>query len=54
MSLYIANTTRQNWHHSFRVPEMTKPYFVRIPAGGQIVINEKISRDSELIIIQQL
>jgi hypothetical protein len=54
MTLYIANTTRQNWNHHFRVPEMSRPYFVQIPAGRQVKVNENLGRDSEDAIIRQL
>lgn len=54
MSLFIANTTKQNWNHNFRVPEMTRAYFVRIPAGSQIKVAESLSPTSEEEIIRQL
>ena len=54
MTLFIANTTKQNWNHHFRVPEMTRAYFVKIPAGSQIKVSENLSIASEEAIIQQL
>jgi hypothetical protein len=54
MTLFIANTTKQNFHHHFRVPEMTRPYFVRIPSGSQVQIERRFGPDSERVIIEQL
>lgn len=54
MSLYIANTTKQNWNHHFRVPEMTRPYFIQIPSGSQVKVDGRFSPESENAIIQQL
>jgi len=54
MSLFIANTTNQRWHHHFRVPEMTRPYFVQIPAGRQVQVPKSFSPASEQAVISQL
>jgi len=54
MTLFIANTTKQNWNHHFRVPEMTRPYFVQIPSGSQVRIDQRFSAESERVIIEQV
>lgn len=54
MALFIANTTKQNFHHHFRVPEMNRPYFVRIPSGSQVQIERKFGPSTEAILIEQL
>jgi hypothetical protein len=54
MTLYIANTTKQNWNHHFRVPEMKRPYFVQIPSGAQVQIERKFGPIAEDMIIEQL
>jgi len=40
MTIYIANTTKQNFHHHYRLPEMTRPFYVRLESGNQIKIGE--------------
>ena len=54
MTLFIANTTKQNWNHHFRVPEMTRPYFVQIPSGSQVRIDQRFGVESERVIIEQI
>jgi len=36
MSLFIANTTKQDWNHHYRVLESNRPYYTRIPSGTQV------------------
>ncbi|GGA00414.1 hypothetical protein [Dyella caseinilytica] len=52
--LYICNTTRQRWHHSFRVPEMKRLYYVRIPAGSQVEVDHNLGEAAHKAIISQL
>lgn len=52
--LFICNTTHQRWHHSFRVPELNRPYYLRIPAGSQIEVDPSLGHDSHVAIIRQL
>ncbi|MDR3445974.1 hypothetical protein [Dyella sp.] len=52
--LFICNTTKQKWHHSFRVPEMERLYFVPIPAGSQVEISHDLSAESHKAIVAQL
>jgi hypothetical protein len=54
MALFIANTTKQNFHHHFRVPEMNRPYFVRIQSGTQVQVERRFSPATEAMIIEQL
>lgn len=54
MSLFIANTTKQHFHHHFRVPEMSRAYFIRIPSGSQVQIDRRFSPATEAIIIEQM
>lgn len=52
--LFICNTTNQNCHRSFRVPEMNRPYFVRIPPGSQVEVDGNLSLESQKAIVTQL
>lgn len=54
MTLYIANTTKQHWNHSFRVPEMNRPVFVRIESGTQIELGKNWGSEQTECIIRQL
>lgn len=54
MTLYIANTTKQNWNHHFRVLEKTRPYFVQIPSGTQQVIGHDWNLAQQDSVIRQL
>jgi len=52
--LYIANTTKQNWNHHFRVPESNRPFFFQIPSGGQIVVGHGWTNSQQEAVIHQL
>lgn len=52
--LFICNTTKQKWHHSFRVPEMERLYFVEIPPGSQVEISHNLSAESHKAIVKHL
>lgn len=38
--IYIANTTKQHWHHCFRLPETNKSVMMEIPSGHQVEVVE--------------
>jgi hypothetical protein len=52
--LFICNTTKQKFHHSFRIPEMNKRYFVQIPPGSQVEVVGGIGPDGHKAIVAQL
>lgn len=53
--LFICNTTKQKWHHSFRVPEMNNQlYFVQLPAGSQVEVSSNLGPEAHKAIIQHL
>jgi len=54
MSLFIANTTKQNVEIAYRLPEATRHFVETIRAGSQAEIYKVGSREDHLIIIGQL
>lgn len=54
MTVYVANTTKQHWHHHFRVLEMPRPFFVRIESGTQIAVGQGWNQQQTDHFIQQL
>lgn len=54
MTLYIANTTKQNFNHHFRIPEKTRAYFVRIESGTQVRVGDEWNTAQQDKVIEQL
>ena len=52
--LYIANTTKQNWNHHFRVLESNRPFFVQIPSGSQVSVGQGWSTAQTDSVVLQL
>lgn len=52
--LYIANATKQNWHHHFRVIEKDRSFFVQIPSGTQKSIGHDWNAGQTDSVIKQL
>lgn len=49
--LYVANTSKQNWEFTFRLPAMQSGYFRKlIPAGQQICVDHLSSDEIALVI----
>ncbi|OYV83436.1 MAG: hypothetical protein B7X04_04325, partial [Parcubacteria group bacterium 21-54-25] len=53
-SLFIANTTKQNFNHHFRVLETNRAYFTQIPSGGQVEIGKEWNTAQTDSVIKQL
>ena len=54
MTLYIANTTKQNFRHFYRVFEHALPRFVDIPSGTQVPIGHQSSKEQIDAFIKEL
>lgn len=54
MSLFIANTTKQDWHHHFRVLETNRPYYTQIPSGSQVELGKDWNAAQTDSVIRQL
>jgi hypothetical protein len=52
--IYIANTTKQNWNHHFRVLESNRPFFVQIPSGSQVSVGQSWSAAQTESVVGQL
>ena len=51
--LYVSNTTKHHQEFLYRIPEFTKVFQQRIPAGEQVLVYEDASKDVLEYIIKQ-
>ena len=52
--LYVANTTKQNWNHHYRVIEKHRAYFMEIPSGSQVMVGHGWTKEQTDNVIRQL
>lgn len=50
--LFVANTTKQNWMFTYRLPGGTQHFMRRIPAGQQICLDNLQSDEIDVVIKQ--
>ncbi|OZA85976.1 MAG: hypothetical protein B7X56_05390, partial [Burkholderiales bacterium 34-67-9] len=54
MTLYIANTTKQNTIFCFRSPEINRPQMTHIPSGAQVALGVSWSAPQTDSVVEQL